>query len=204
MIPVVAFIGCEDRDDVFRAVTAELRRRGYKVGHIKEVSLAKNTQEPLEVAAVAELAFGRLYLKQDFENEEFEHLLMRIFEGFDIVLADGFAHVERIPKMEILKKGIFEKSLKGKVSGVLASISDYEVKNGKNFSLENIGEIVDFMEEHIIKPTLQINAVLFVNGRRVPLKKYVRETLAGVIEGFVSRLKMTENARDISVKIRLS
>ncbi|OAG28169.1 molybdopterin-guanine dinucleotide biosynthesis protein B [Thermodesulfatator autotrophicus] len=204
MVPAIAFIGCEERQELIADITAELKRRGYKIGLLKEEKLPEEPLTPLEVSAVARLSFGRLFLEQEVDNENFDFLINRIFDGYDLVIADGFAHIDRLPKLEVLKKGLYEKSLKGKVSGLLASISDYPVINGKNFSLENIKEIASFIEEHLIKTTRKdISAVLFVNGRRIPLKRYVRETLAGVIEGFISRLKMTENAREILIKVRI-
>ncbi|WP_457756351.1 molybdopterin-guanine dinucleotide biosynthesis protein B [Thermodesulfatator indicus] len=205
MVPVIAFIGCEERKEIIDKIAAELKECGYKIGLLKEVTFPRKQLAPLDVSAVARLYFGRLFLEQEVDNENFDYIITRIFDGYDIVIADGFAHVDRIPKFEVLKKGIYENSLKGKVSSLIASISDYPIENGKNFSLEEIKEITEFIEEHLIKAAREeISAVLYVNGRRIPLKKYVRKTLAGVIEGFVKPLKMTENAQNILIKVKIN
>ncbi|HIE32847.1 MAG TPA: hypothetical protein EYP81_02200 [Thermodesulfobacteriaceae bacterium] len=203
LIPVVTFVGFVEKRALVEAVAQELKGRGYKVGLIREKSSPVKTSS-LPFPGQAEVNFGQISLVQELDHEDFEHLIYRLFEGYDIVLGEGFVEIESIPKIEVARASVSRNLFKGKISGVLAVVSDFEVPGSRSFPFEAISEIASFIEEHILLPLKRdVKTVLFVNGRRIPIKKYVRETLAGVIEGFVSRLKMTEGAREIEIKIRL-
>jgi len=196
-------VGGGEKWALVEAVAQELQSRGYKVGLIRE-KICSEEYIPLRFPGQAEVNRTRISLLQEFGSESFEHMIYRLFEGYDIVLGEGFAEVKNIPKIEVAGASGARNLSRGKIVGVVAVVSDFEEPRNRNFPPEDIPQIASFIEDDLLLPCKrEVKTLLFVNGRRIPIKRYVQETLAGIIEGFVSRLKMTEGAREIEIKIRL-
>ena len=43
---------------------------------------------------------------------------------------------------------------------------------------------------------------MLVNGRKIVLKSFIQESLAGTVKGYVESLKLTENIDEIELRIR--
>ncbi len=201
MLPAVTFIGDPEREHVARSVAREFQKRGLRVGYLRERGVPRR-EEKLEFPGMLEVYSDGLFFHQEGISEGFEHLVFRFFPDYDLVVAEGFAEEELVPKVEVALTG--GPLLRGQVPGVLAVVTEAEVEGVQCFGPEEIPSLVDYLEEAILRPFRKAgHSVLFVNGRRIPMKKYVQETLAGVVEGFVSRLKMTEGAQEIEVRIIL-
>ncbi|MEO2066122.1 MAG: hypothetical protein ABGX17_06425, partial [Desulfurobacteriaceae bacterium] len=61
----------------------------------------------------------------------------------------------------------------------------------KRFSIERPEEVAQFIEEKFIKRKERV--LLLVNGKKIPLKKFVQDSLRGVIEGYIRTLKGIES-----------
>ncbi len=198
MVPVLSFFGSDKRVVLINEVVNEFLKRGKRVGVIRERRgelLGKELQAEVEVCGEFVRAFQRI-------EEDFKHLLGRFFYGCDLVLAEGFKDISWIPKVWVAEVGT---SLP-EVVNLVAVVSEEGAKFGELavFSPAEVEGLVYWIETEVLSGFWARNtAMLFVNGRFIPMKRYVQETLAGIIEGFVSRLKMTEGARFVEISVRL-
>ncbi len=213
MIPLISFVGYHNsgKTTFARKVIKELQRRGYKVGVIKsthheitEERRGKDTQLYLSdnVESVALVTPTRTLFNGKIERNP-EYIAFKFFSGFDIVICEGFKK-SSLPKIEVARREISSKTLfeSGEIENVIAVVSDFKVEGVKNFSFEQYREVADLIEEKFLKSEDE-DVDLFVNGKKVPMKFFVRNTLKGIVKGYIKNLKGTENARKIEIKIEI-
>ena len=217
MTKVLAFVGYHNsgKTTLLTKVYKELQRRGYKVGIIKST---KHELEPFEKEGSDTDLYKRAGVKHlavvtpslvtsTFPRGEtsISALAVSLFPQVDLILCEGFKKAGDIKKIEIARKAVSMELIKDKVGGVIAVVSDFQVEGVKNFGFEDIEALCDFIEESLqitsIKRTDEI--YLLVNNRKIPLKRFVRDSLKGTICGYVASLRFTENAKDIQVIIKL-
>ncbi len=198
-----------------RKVLRKLKERGYSIAVIKST---KHELEPFEKPG----SDTDLYKEDGVENmavvtpssctaisprseKGLAALAISLFPHVDLVLCEGFKSASDVKKIEVARSLVSKELLKNKVGGVVAVVSDFYVEGVKNFRFDEIGRICDFIEESLQLPSLSNNdeIYLLVNGKKIPLKRFVRDSLKGTICGYVSCLRFTENARDIEIYIRL-
>jgi len=121
----------------------------------------------------------------------------------DVILCEGFKNESSIKKIEVAREEISKELLKDKVGGVIAVVSDFDIDNIKHFSFKEIKELCNFIIEHFNISNKPFFIDLFVNKRRIPLKRFVKDSLKNTVCGYVSALKFTENAEEIELKIKL-
>jgi len=84
-------------------------------------------------------------------------------------------------------------------------LTDLEVKGALRVKAEGSAEAVaSSIEEALLRGNLDEEVELFVNGRPIPMKGYVKETLKGVLLGFIKPLKGVEwPPKEVEVRIAL-
>jgi molybdopterin-guanine dinucleotide biosynthesis protein B len=184
------------------ALLKELQSRGYKVAVIKSTKhrdLLKekegsDTYRYLEAGsegvAIVEPAQTVVRFKIDKEELNLKELANRLFWEFDLVLCEGFKRAP-IPKIEVLRKETGQKPLFPEVEGVVAVATDYPVEGIKNLPLNNPKKVADFLEEEFLKESYRegFEVELFVNGKFVELKPFIRQMLAELLQAFLKPLK---------------
>jgi molybdopterin-guanine dinucleotide biosynthesis protein B len=198
MAGIVAFVGHHNSGKTTFAtqVVRELVRRGYRVGVIKstkEKGVVKDTPgkdsfryREAGAGAVAVAGGGELFLFKGTEGKvEPEYLAFLEFGDFDIVICEGFKGF-KVPKIEVFRSSLKEEPLYRKLEGVVGVVSDEELPGVRWFPIDSPQLVADFLEREFIKGE---EVELFVNGRKVPLKKFVQESLKGTLLGFISALK---------------
>jgi molybdopterin-guanine dinucleotide biosynthesis protein B len=212
MAPLISFVGYHNsgKTTFARKVIGELKKKGYRVGVIKsthhtdieESPKGKDTQLYISdgVESVALITPEKVYFEGKIDNNP-EYIAFKLFEDFDLVVCEGFKK-SPLPKIEVARKEISDKTLfeRGEIENVIAVVSDFPVKDIKNFSFEQSREVAELIEEEFLKSERE-EISLFVNGKKIPMKFFVRNTLKGIIEGFIENLKGTENAEKIEIKI---
>ena len=88
---------------------------------------------------------------------------------------------------------------------MIAVASDFDIAGDYVFRLSESKEIALFIEKRFLqgrgrRPEV---ASLLVDGRKIPLKDFVQECLAGSVSGFVEALKLTEGGKELELRIRL-
>ena len=139
------------------------------------------------------------------ENNDFSlrYLADRYFSDVDIVIGEGFKYARKIPKIEVQRNK--EQNLRGEVHGVIALVTDFDVSGDYVFRLNESKEIALFIEKRFLqdKNRRPERASLLVDGRKIPLKDFVQDCLSGTVYGFVDALKLTDDASELELRIKL-
>ncbi|ADY73468.1 molybdopterin-guanine dinucleotide biosynthesis protein B [Desulfurobacterium thermolithotrophum DSM 11699] len=206
MVPIISFIGYQNsgKTTIATKVVEILRKKGYKVAVLKSTkhkNVIKDTEgkdsykyKEARADAVAIVTPEELILFQKIGEIDLKYLSFLPFDDYDIVICEGFKHSD-VPKFEVTRKELNQPILVGQVKNIIGVISDYEIKGVKNFSINKPEEVAEFIEETFIakkEDQFSDEVELFVNGKRVPIKHYVRETLREILFGFVKLLKDIE------------
>ena len=213
MIPIVSFIGLQNsgKTTMVRKVIACLRAKGLRVAVIKsthhqEIAFDRpgtDTSAYREAGGqtVALLAPDQLVIICDNPELKLVDIANRFFSDCDIVIGEGFKNERHIAKIEV-SRGSGD-LLRDKVNGVVAIITDQPVAGENVFRPDQAEAVTDFIVNSYLAADRETQTVLYVNNRRVPLKGFVQDALAGTVCGFLQTLKQTEAMQDIDLKIRL-
>ena len=213
MTPILTFIGWHNsgKTTVIREVVRRLRDRGYKIAVIKSTKhRGLNLDSPGSdsylygkdgIESVALVCPDELILFQENTGENLRHLAFRLFPDADLVIGEGFKHASGIPKIEVTRADTSKEPLRELVSDVRAVVSDYEVSFDKVFKISRIAELTDFIENSFLNDKKD-DVCLFVDGREVSLNNFVRNSLKGIIFGFINCLKFTQGAQKLEIRIK--
>ena len=213
MTPILTFIGWHNsgKTTVIREVVRRLRDRGYKIAVIKSTKhRGLNLDSPGSdsylygkdgIESVALICPDELILFQENTGENLKHLTFRLFPDADLVIGEGFKHASGIPKIEVTRADESKGPLRNSVSDVRAVVSDYEVSFDKVFKTSRIAELTDFIENSFLNDKKN-DVCLFVDGREISLNNFVRNSLKGIIFGFINCLKFTRGAQKLEIRIK--
>ena len=131
-----------------------------------------------------------------------DEMVRHLGDNYDIVIAEGFKH-EAGPKIEVHRREKGE-ALAGTLDGVVAVITDEPLNlDVKQFSLEDVKKVADFIEEGYIKPHTD-RVTLFVNDRRVALGEFPEKMVANIVTALAETLNKKGEGElkniDISIK----
>lgn len=215
MSAVITFIGYHDsgKTTLVGQVVTHLKKLGYRVAVIKssnERNVSFDTEgtdtfEHLQAGADSVLFVGpdKMVLQTGPSDHSLITLAHRYFPESDIVIGEGFKHARKVPKIEVQRNK--EQNLRGEVHGVIALATDFDVAGDYIFRLSESEEIALFIEKRFLqdKNRRPEKAALLVDGRKIPLKDFVQDCLAGTVNGFVDALKLTDDASEIELRIKL-
>jgi molybdopterin-guanine dinucleotide biosynthesis protein B len=130
-------------------------------------------------------------------------LAHRYFPDVDIVIGEGFKTARKVAKIEVCREQ--GRRLHEEVNGIIAVATDLKTVTGAHvFSLDDAAGIARFIEKRfLVGREGNKTAALLVNGKKVPLKNFVQEALAGTVIGFVNTLKFGCDIKEIELRIRL-
>ena len=203
MVPVISFVGYHNSGKTTFAtkVVKELKQKGHSVAVLKsakqrnliEDKPGKDSYRYREAGAdaVGIVTPDELALFKKIGKPDLQLLAFSLFDDYDIVICEGFKD-SNVPKIEVTRKEANQPLLLGQVKNIVAVVSDYHVDGTKNFSINDVSKIIPFIEETFIKRREDLfpdEVEVFINDKRVPVKHYVKETLEGVLFGFLKPLK---------------
>lgn len=214
MAPVVCFIGYHDSGKTTLAslVVFHLQKMGYRVAVVKSsnepgvVFDQENTDTHRHRRAGADSVLfvgpDQMVLQTGPSDHSIVTMAHRYFPDADIVIGEGFKYARKVPKIEVRKNE--DQDLRREVHGVIAVATDLDISGDYIFRCNEGQEIAQFIEKRFIrsKGRRPERASLIVDGRKVPLKDFVQDCLAGTVVGFVDSLKLTGDAREIELRIR--
>lgn len=216
MPAIVTFIGWHDSGKTTLAsqVVSELKGLGYRVAVIKSsnepavVFDTPGTDTAKHKLAGADsvmfLGPDQMVLQTKNSLLSLVTLAHRYFADVDIVIGEGFKTARQVAKIEVLRDP--EQMLRNEVHGVIAVATDLaDVAGDYIFRLHESREIALFIEKKFLldRRATQEKAVLLVNGKKIPLKKFVQEVLAGTVQGFVHSLKCADEVEEIELRIKV-
>ena len=211
MVPVVSFVGYHNsgKTTVATEVVKKLKEKGYRVAVLKSTKEkrvftdkpGKDSYRYREAGADAVGLFSPEELFLTFrvkkESTDLTFLSFLLFDEYDVVVCEGFKRAP-VPKIEVIREELKEPPLFEKDPNVVAVVTDssVRVKEKKVFHPEQVGEIATFIEEEFIKKREEEfpdEVELFVNGKRIPMKFFLKGILKEVLIGFLKPLKGIEN-----------
>jgi molybdopterin-guanine dinucleotide biosynthesis protein B len=211
MVPIIGLTGRSQVGKTTLAVklVAELKRRGFKVAAIKHSGHRVEPDQPGKdtcllaeagAEAVALLSQGRLALFQEMaEDWQPAEVAAKLFPEVDLVLVEGMS-AARIPRIGVLRKGAGEDLPTRK--GLIAVVSDMESGlDAPHFSFDQVPAVADLLEQYIQRKKPVRDVALFVNGKQVFIKPFVKDFILKPVAGMVSALRGTEGARRIQLII---
>ncbi len=186
---------------------------GYRVGVIKSSSETgipfdregTDTWKHKEAGAESVMFVGpdQMVLQTRNSGISLRTLAHRYFADVDIVIGEGFKAAVNIPKIEVVRDS--GRLLRDEVHGVIAVATDREGLGGDHiFRLNESLEIARFIEKRYLSGKRRgiERTVLYINGRKIPIKEYIQEVLAATVQGFVSSLKSVDEIEEIELRIR--
>lgn len=215
MAALVTFIGWHDSGKTTLAtkVVAELKGLGYKVAVIKSSSESgiefdspgTDTFKHKQAGAdsVMLVAPDQMVLQTGNTGLSLTTLAHRYFPDVDIVIGEGFKRERKVPKIEVFCNS--DQRLRDEVHGVIAVATNLDgVAGDYVFRLDEAKEIALFIEKRYLREKSSEEIVsLLVNGRKVPLKEFIQESLAGTVHGFVKTLKLVKSIDEIELRIKI-
>jgi len=128
-------------------------------------------------------------------------LAHRYFPDVDVVIAEGFKQARQIAKIEVIRNP--DQELRKEVHGVICVATDLDITADYVFRLDESEEIALFIEKRFLSEgsRKKNKTALLVNGRKIPLKPFIQESLAAVVEGYVNSLKIGVDVSEIELRI---
>lgn len=216
MIPIVSFIGWQDsgKTTIAQQVVAILKEKGLRVAVIKSTHHTSinfdredsdtRTYCKANADTVTLMAPDQMVTISHPPKMKLTDIVHRFFYDLDVVIGEGFKNERHIAKIEVTRSG--SELLKDQVNGVVAVVTDRSLPEETVFRPDQPQEIAEFIIQEYIEDTKRpdTEAVLFVNGKKVPMKGFVQEALAGTVLGFIKSLKKTENTQSIELRVKLN
>lgn len=212
MVPVIAIVGKSGsgKTVILEKLIAEFKSRGYRVGAIKHAHQAveldvtgKDTWRFSQAGSDATVVSSpsRITIFKNLDREPSLEETARLLGGdYDIILAEGFK-TSRVPKIEVCPTGKMEDMVCSE-SELRAVISDgLPPVKIPVFGRSESGKIADFIE-HEIMAAMPPDLSVTVNGRNVPLKRFVKDIMASSILAMLGTLKTVGIIRTASINIR--
>ncbi len=211
MAPVVSIVGKSGagKTALMERLIAEFGKRGYRIAAVKhshgmEIDrpgkdswrFAQAGSEVVAVSSPEKLAFIRS-MDHDASIEEILHL---IGSGFDLVLVEGFKRGSA-PKIEVLNRELGD-DLLCSVKGLSAVVSNESLDiDVPQFFVDDTQAIADFIEKSFVLKT-EGDITLFINGKQVFMKPFVKDIIAKSLLAMVSTLNGVREIRSLDISIR--
>jgi molybdopterin-guanine dinucleotide biosynthesis protein B len=214
MAAIISFIGYHNSGKTTLAtrVVTHLKAKGLRVGVIKSSSeqgidfdtVGTDTFKHRQAGAdeIMLITPDQMVLQTRPKQLPLAVLAHRYFCDADIVIGEGFKEARQIAKIEVVSSP--EQNLRGEVSGVIAVATDLDISADYVFRLDEAAEIADFIDKRFVqKRRHPEKTALLVNGKKIVLKSFIQDSLAGVVSGYVNALKLADDIDEIELRIRL-
>jgi molybdopterin-guanine dinucleotide biosynthesis adapter protein len=214
MPPVIAIVGKSDtgKTVIMEKLIREFKARGYRVGAVKHAHQTIDLDAPGKDTwrfsqagsdAVAVSSPAKITIFNNLDHEPvLEETVMLLGVNYDIILAEGFK-TARTPKIEVCPSAN-PGDMVCSESDLRAVISDAKLPvKIPLFGRDEIGRIADFIENEIIA-TMPDDVSILVNGKSLPLKRFVKDIIASSILAMIGTLKTVGIIRTASIHIRKS
>jgi molybdopterin-guanine dinucleotide biosynthesis protein B len=211
MPPIVSIVGKSKsgKTTLIEKLVRELKSRGYRVAtvkhapegmsfdeqgkdswrHINAGSEATAVSSPDKVVLIKPVA-------HDITLDEIAHFFG---EDYDIILTEGFKQGSA-PKIEVHRKEVGPPLSDIKKIIAIATDETLETKK-RQFSLEDISGLADFLEKGFIKPQRE-RLALYVNNVPISLSVFPREIITNIVLALAAPLKGVGKVRSLEIFLR--
>ena len=209
MPPVVSIIGRSKsgKTSLIEKLVAELKLRGYRVAtikHAQEINFepGKDSWRHLQAGSDATVVVSpdeAVLVKPVTASDTLDDIARLLGEYYDIILTEGLKQANT-PKIEV-RYGDDNTPLKN-IRRLVAIVSDEPADAGvRQFTSQDIAEIVDLLEEGFIKPQRD-RLALYINGKRLTLKSFPRKIISNLLINMVCSLKGVGGVSSLDVFVR--
>ena len=212
MLPVISIVGKtgSGKTQLIERLIPEFKRRGYRVATVKHSPGGMEVDKPgkdswrfaeagsdaVVVSSPDKLACIKS-VDHDSSIEEIWHL---IGSDFDLVLFEGFKK-GKAPKIEVYRKELGE-DLLCPIELLSAIVTDEVLDiNVPQFPPSDTQAIADFIEKISIFQDKGATS-LFINGKQVFIKPFVKDITAKALLAMVSTLKGVGEIKNLDISIR--
>lgn len=218
MKPIICISGISGsgKTTLVEKLIPELISRGYRVASVKhdahrfEIDKeGKDSWRHKQAGArtVVLASPEKVAVIRDLDRDMgIDELVARYIEDVDIVVAEGFKGAIN-PKVEVWRKAASDAPvLLGDPNLLAVATDDREAELPvPRLDINDVKGVADLVEEKVLRGTEKedIEKVhLYVNGKRIPMKGFVREFVAGTALGMASSLKGVEGPiRELTLRI---
>jgi molybdopterin-guanine dinucleotide biosynthesis protein B len=221
---IIGVVGYKDtgKTGVVEGLIRYFRSKGFTVGTIKHIDhdsslqpLDTDSKRHLEAGSGTVVAVGERVIEilkaggsepgagggqnDSPRGADLEATAAAYLSGCDVVIVEGFKK-EAIPKVAVISDdaGVLDEA-----KNVVAVVSGGNKPDGiPGFGPDEVEKLGDhLLENEVVKPAgAQIS--LMVDGKPVRLNEFVRTSLAGVIQGFITSLRGIDDPSTIELRIR--
>ncbi len=211
MPPIVSIVGNSKsgKTTLIEKLVRELKSRGYRVATIKHAPQGttldeadKDSSRHLQAGSEATIVSSLdkvILIKPAAPDITLDEIARLLGEDYDIILAEGFKQ-DKAPKIEVHRKeaGPPLKNIKRLIA--IATDEPLETKT-RQFSLEDIKGLADFLEEGFIKPQSE-RLSLYINDSPISLSMFPRECITNVLLAMANSLKGVGKINSLKVFLR--
>jgi molybdopterin-guanine dinucleotide biosynthesis protein B len=211
--PVVCVVGREGagKTTIIEGLVRELRARGRRVA-----TIARSPEGPVldrvardadrYVSAGSEMLVldtpdSVVRIERTDEEIPIDELAWQVGEEYDLIVAEGFRE-SGFPKIEVHRpdKG----SLLCRKDELLGVASDAPLEmDVRRFGLEDFAAMAEAVERDLLPSILPEDAIVYVDGVRLPIALFVRKIIASTISGMLRNLKGVSDPKSIRVMVKL-
>ena len=211
MPPIVSIIGKSKsgKTTLIEKLIRELKSRGYRVATIKHApqgmsfdELGKDSWCHIQAGSEATAVSSPdkiVLIKPVAHDITLNEIARFIGEDYDIILTEGFKQGSA-PKIEVHRRQVGPPLSGIKKLIAIATDETLETKT-RQFSLEDIKGLADFLEEGFIKPQRQ-RVSLYVNNVPVSLSTFPREIITNILLALASSLKGVGEVRSLEIFLK--
>ena len=213
MIPIISIVGKSDsgKTTLIEKLIPELTRRGYRIATVKhdihgfEVDReGKDSWRHKKAGAHTVIISSpqRLALIRDVEKDlTLEEIREKLVHDVDLIISEGYKKGAQ-PKIEVFRKEKHKELLCAKRDNLAAIVSNQSFDiDVPVFDLEDMKGLADFIVKRFLSSETNGSVSLKVDGREIPLNRFVRGFLSTTIKGMVASLKGCETSGRIEIHI---
>ncbi|SMC24833.1 molybdopterin guanine dinucleotide biosynthesis accessory protein MobB [Desulfacinum hydrothermale DSM 13146] len=215
MVPVVCFVGKSNvgKTTFLERLLPELVRRGYRVGTIKHDAHGfsmdregKDTWRHAQAGAatIAIASPQRVASIRTIDAEwPLEEVVSRFFWDEDIVLGEGYKR-SHFPKIEVFRSDLADAPLCNDKDNVIALVTDTDTGlQVPHFGFHQVNDVASFLEERYLRDRKRPRVLVQLDGKKLPMKDFVQDFVAGGVVGMLSQLRGWKKARQVRVTITM-
>lgn len=212
MLPVVSIVGKtgSGKTQLIERLIPEFKMRGYRVATVKHSPGGMEVDKPGKDswrfaeagsdAVVVSSPDKLACIKSVDHDSSIEEILHLMGIAFDLVLFEGFKK-GKAPKIEVYRKELGE-DLLCPIEVLSAIVTDEVLDiNVPQFPLSDTQAIADFIEKISIFQAKSATS-LFINGKQVFIKPFVKDIIAKALLAMVSTLKGVGEIKNLDISIR--
>lgn len=212
MFPVVSIVGKSGsgKTNLIERLIQEFKQRGYRVATVKHSSKEIDIDKPGKDSwrftqagseTVVTVSPDRLSLTRSLEHEpKIEEILRTIGSDFDLVLIEGFRKGKAL-KIEVHRKELGKELFcPAKILSAIVTDESLDV-DVPQFPPGDTTAIADFIEEDLISHA-KGDTTLFVNGKQIFIKAFIKDVIARTSIAMVSTLKGIGEIKSVDISIR--